>query len=101
MVTLGKKTNSAYVFFANDPIPTLQIGGAVLHIFIPKKGRDACKRLPVFKNLSLSETHEGMLVCVYLPLTKHKFNFSSLLICVDTNLSSWSILSIVTYIKVF
>jgi len=51
MVTLGKKTNSAYVFFANDPIPTLPIGGAVLFIFIPKMGRNACKRLPFFRKV--------------------------------------------------
>ena len=39
------------VVFWGRGYPTLQIGGAVLHIFIHKKGRDACKRLPVFRKV--------------------------------------------------
>ena len=37
------------VVFLGRGHPTLQIGGAVLCIFTPKKGKDAYKRLPLFR----------------------------------------------------
>jgi len=49
MMGVWKEMVSVRLWFGGRGYPTLQMGGAGFFIYIPKKGRDVCKRLLVFR----------------------------------------------------